>query len=333
MSLKLKIDSGAVAVPVNALLHICDNVQNANIKFLCLLLSHGGAYRPFSDVKAELIASGIVSEKDSEIACAYLQGAGILTEGTEENTSAPVSAPKARQKALVPTEKNEALMTGNDSDSLTSDSIKEWMEGDKGRREFVKACEDVYGNVFNKTELMTVITYSSEYRLRDECILAILGYSRENGYGITYTKKIFNRMVDNNINTLDSVNAELAFLSEHSSYVTTVKNIFGFSRALTTGEKPKVERWHKEYKFSREMIQLAFDKAAASASDKATIAYCDKILTGWHKEGLLTADAVQSKLNADRQKNSGSKIEQTYSLNDFFNAAVARSYSDDKKQD
>jgi len=326
MSLKLKLESGAVAVPVGALSHICDNAPDANIKYLCLLLMHGASFRPAEDINPELIAAGLITEKEAEIATAYLKGAGLLAPTGANNFDKKAMIAKAQNP--IPTSKSSKLVTGEDSDSMTSDSIKEWMESDKGRREFVKACEDVYGNVFNKTELMTVITYSREYRLRDECILAILGYSKENGYGMAYTKKIFNRMVDNNINTLDSVNAELAFLSEHSSYVTVVKQIFGLSRALTTSEKPKVEKWHKEYKFSRELIQLAFDRAATK--EKASIAYCDKILIGWREEGLLTADDVKNKLNSGKSGIS-SKIEQTYSLNEFFNAAVKRSYIEEKK--
>ena len=327
MSIKLKLTDGAVAVPINALEHICNSSQNASIKYLCLLLINGGSFRPISDINEEMKASGVITEKEIEIASAYLQGAGILVDDGAEPIKAAISAKPQR---TLPPEKNIDLTTGSESDSLTSDSIKEWMESDKSRREFVKACEDVYGNVFNKTELMTVITYSREYRLKDECILAILGYSRENGYGIAYTKRIFNRMIDNGINTLDSVNAELAFLSEHSSYVTVVKQIFGLSRALTTSEKPKVEKWHKEYKFSRELIQLAFDRAAAK--EKASIAYCDKILIGWRDEGLLTADDVRNKLNSGRSGIS-TKIEQTYSLNEFFSAAVNRSYIDEKKDE
>lgn len=328
MQYKLKFDSGAVAVPTAALLHIAQSAQSANIKFLCLLLSRGAGCRSVHEISEELIAEGKISRNDAEIASAYLLGAGILEDG-ELIVQGGISTQRYK-KAPVIADKNEALVTGSGSDSITSDSIKEWMESDQSRQEFVKACEDVYGNVFNKTELMTVITYSREYRLRDECILAILGYCRENGYGIGYTKKIFNRMVDNNINTLDSVNAELAFLSEHSSFVTMVKQIFGITRALTTSEKPKVERWHKEYKFTSEMIQLAFDRAAAK--EKASIAYCDKILIGWREEGLLTADDIKNKLTQSKAAKQASKIEATFSVNEFFNAAVERSYVDDNKQ-
>lgn len=324
MSLKINFESGAAAIPIDALSRICDDSESTNVKYLCLLIMHGGSYRPIDEINAELVSLGLINESEIQIASAFLQGAGLLITG---NSSAQKKAPSP--KKAVRAARKDVPESGDEADEVTSDSIKEWMEQSNGRREFVKACEDVYGNVFNKTELTTVLTYSQEYRLRDECILAILGYSRENGFGIAYTKKIFNRMVDNGLNTLDSVNAELAFLSEHSSYVTVVKQIFGLSRALTTGEKPKVERWHKEYKFPRELIQLAFDRAAAK--EKASIAYCDKILIGWHEEGLHTADAVKNKLKSDKSKIS-SKIEATYSVSDFFNAAVERSYSDDKKE-
>lgn len=325
MATKFDFGEGAVAVPLSALKHICETTDSTSIRALCLLLSHGGSHRPPEQVGEELVSLGLITEPELKIAMAYLSGAKILTSDSKPSARAEKKAAKP-----VSPSKNASLATGSEADSLTSDSIKEWMESNNTRREFVKACEDIYGNVFNKTELMTVITYSREYHLRDECILAILGYSRENGYGIAYTKKIFNRMVDNNINTLDTVNAELAFLSEHSAYVTTVKNIFGLTRALTTYEKPKVEKWHKEYKFPRELVQLAFDKAAHK--EKASIAYCDRILIGWYEEGLRTADDVKKKFNTDKPKAS-TKTESTYSLDDFFNAAVERSYKNDKKND
>ncbi len=315
---KLKYNGAAVSIPVDLLKHLAEASNNQSIKNICTMLEYGLSYKPFEDVAYELIQDQIMTKEETDVVKAYMCGAGMLE----------IDNKTRKRSSHIPAKKAPVLQTGKETEALTSTDIKDWIDNTAHMSEFIKACEDVYGSPFNRTELQTILTYSHEYRMKDECILSILGYSKEKDHTIAYTKEIFNRMIDNGLTSLAEVNAELAFLGSHSSYVSVVKQIFGITRALTSAEKPKIERWNKEYKFNRELIQLAFDKAAAK--EKASIAYCDKMLTGWYAEGLKDADAVKAKYahKGNIKKEDGS----TFNVDDFFEAAIKRSYAEFKNE-
>lgn len=318
MSYKLNFDSGAAVIPISALRKLSDGTTAENIRALCLLAEYGLASRPFDTVVAEISAAGLMSEEKLRLSAAYWHGAGVLTSnGTviAQNQKAPAAL-------------SEKLQTGAEAEAVTSEKIRDWMDNNIQVQNFIKTCEDIYGDLFNQTELTVILTFSREYRMKDECIFMILGYCKDNSYGIGYAKKLFARMVDNGIDNIEDVRKELEFLQSHTAYSTSIKRIFGIDRALTSYEKPIVEKWQKEYSFTPEIIQLAFDRAAASG--KAKISYCNKMMIAWREEGLMTADEIRAAIDKRREDHkkteASNKKNSSFSTDDFFAAAISRSY-------
>ena len=323
MSYKLNLDSGAAVIPLSALNKIPECTSRDDLTALCLLIAHGLASREFDSVVAEISAKGLMSEEKLRLAAAYWHGSGVLSQGGISAVSTP-----------APASRNEKLVTGAEAETVTADKICRWMDNDAKVRSFIKTCEDIYGSVFNPTELTVILTFSKEYRLPDECIFMVLGYCHDNGYSIIYAKKLLARLSDNGINTVEGTRAELEFISSHNAYSTEVKNIFGINRAFTTNEAKIVEKWQKEYAFTPEVIRLAFDRGAALG--KGAIGYCNKILIGWREEKLVSAAEIRAYLDKkkeDYQKKSSAvkpEANSSFSTDDFFAAAVNRSYKKKK---
>ena len=319
MSYKLNLEGGAAVIPLSALARLPDCTSRDDVTALCLLIAHGLSSRDFDTVVAEISGMGLMSEEKLRLAAAYWHGSGVLTQNGEATGTRP-----------IPASRNEKLITGADAETVTADKICQWMDNDARVRSFIKTCEDIFGAVFNPTELTVILTFSKEYRLPDECIFMVLGYCHDNGYSIIYAKKLFTRLVDNGITTIDGTRAELEFIASHNTYSTEVKTIFGINRAFTANETKIVEKWQKEYAFTPEVIRLAFDKGAAL--EKATIGYCNKILINWREEKLVSADEIRAYLDKkkeDYQKKSTSvkpTENSSFSTDDFFAAAVKRSY-------
>jgi DnaD/phage-associated family protein len=319
MSYKLNLEGGAAVIPLSALNKLSECVGSDECKALCLMIAHGLASRDFDTVVAEISGAGLMSEEKLRLAAAYWHGSGVLSQGGASARPSP-----------VPAARNEKLITGADAETVTADKICNWIDNDARLRSFVKTCEDIFGAVFNPTELTVILTFSKEYRLPDECIFMVLGYCHDNGYSIIYAKKLFTRLVDNGITTVEGTHAELEFIASHNTYSTEVKTIFGINRAFTSNEAKIVEKWQKEYAFTPEVIRLAFDRAAAL--EKATIGYCNKILIGWREEKLVSADEIRAYLEKKKenyQKKAASTKpteNSSFSTDDFFAAAVNRSY-------
>ncbi len=315
MSYKLNFDSGAAVIPVSALEKL-STASEKDIKALSLLIKYGISQREFDAVAEDIIRAEHLDMQSLLMSCAFWNGAGVLVpEGEKARTVTAKEAPAAT---------NKKLETGSGAETVSSKQLIEWMDKSKKTQAFVKACEDIYGDIFNQTELSIVLTFYKEYKMKDECILMILGYCRENGYTMAYAKRIFMRMVDNGINSPADVKREIEFMQKNNSYEAMVKRIFGIDRALASREKPIIEKWHREFSFTEEEVTLAFDRAAAV--NKATLAYCNKILTSWREDGLKNAEDIKSYLASKKDSSKSGGKNSSFATDDFFAAAVSRSY-------
>lgn len=312
MGYRLNFEAGAVSIPLSALKRIGDGASKQNVRILCALIERGLDTRSYAEVSDEVCRALGIAQTDMAIAEAFWCGAGVLCESDGE-----IAAPTVKLK-LEPT-----MKTGSGIENATASNIRKWMEKDQAVSEFVKTCEDIFEKLFNQTELKIILTFSQEYRLPDGVIFAILGYCHDNGYTISYAKSIFARFVDNGIVTIDAANAELEYLKGANSYENNVKKIFGINRALSSKEKKIVEDWNRTYHFTSELIQEAFDKAVASGNDKGKIGYCDKILADWYIKGYKSAEDVREK---EKSGKKGNVLDSSFSTQDFFEAAIARSY-------
>ena len=232
----------------------------------------------------------------------------------------------------IPARKNERIATGAEAETLTSEKICRWMDSDERLGIFVKSCEDIYGAILNPTEITVILTFLKEYHLSDESIFMVLGYCHDNGYSITYAKMIFTRLVDNEITTVEGTRAELAFIASHNAYSTEVKAIFGISRAFTKAEEKTVEKWQKQYAFTPEVIRMAFEHSVGSGKATVNIKYCDKVLIDWREKNLVSAEEIRAFLDKKKEDYKklakGTKPEEnsSFSTDDFFDAAIKRSY-------
>ena len=81
------------------------------------------------------------------------------------------------------------------------------------------------------------------------------------------------------------------------------------------------------YGFDFDVITKAYE-ITVNATGKASIPYANAILEKWYSEGLKTVEQVEAYLSkaAEEKESAG----QSFELDEFFNAAISRSYSDKK---
>ena len=88
--------------------------------------------------------------------------------------------------------------------------------------------------------------------------------------------------------------------------------------------------------FDIDIIKLAYN-VTVDAKGSPSIAYVNSVLANWNRDGLRTADAIekaQEEFKAAKNKTgkkSGDSESGSFDTDDFFNAALRRSFGEDFK--
>ena len=108
-----------------------------------------------------------------------------------------------------------------------------------------------------------------------------------------------------------------------------IKAVFGLgSRKLTTKEKKQVDNWISNFKFGLDVIERAYD-ITVNATSKPSVHYANAILEKWYAEGARNLSDVEALL-ASREQDRAEDGASSFDVDDFFDAALKRSYADKK---
>jgi DnaD/phage-associated family protein len=121
-----------------------------------------------------------------------------------------------------------------------------------------------------------------------------------------YVEKTALAIYDDGIETYEALEEYFEKKKKAKSEEGIVRNIIGIGeRNFTTAEKVHIAKWFDEYKSSKELITLAFEKTVASIS-KPSVPYMSKLLQRWSESGYKTAADVE---NGKAQGKSGKNID------------------------
>jgi DnaD/phage-associated family protein len=106
-----------------------------------------------------------------------------------------------------------------------------------------------------------------------------------------------------------------------------IRKMFGMgSRSLTSKEKRLILSWTEKMGFDIEMIRLAYE-ITIEAVKEPSVSYANAILEKWYANKIDTPE----KVDEERQKRAASKAAEpskSYDVEDFFDAALRRTFSD-----
>ena len=87
-----------------------------------------------------------------------------------------------------------------------------------------------------------------------------------------------------------------------------------------------LDAW-SSYGYGEDIIRRAYE-ITVGAINEPSLPYANSILERWHSDGLDTAAQIDAKLDAEREKKGQTPREGSFDTDDFFEAALRRSYSD-----
>ncbi len=251
---------------------------------------------------AEAVKDLKITEDAFHSAVAFWRGAGVCFA--------------AEEKAEVPPEERDVLY-----DTVT---VARSLEHDEGFKAACQALQSIYGKMFTRFDYDSLLYLYDHCGLTADYLCLLANYCVEKGKkALKYFTKAAQGLVSDGVDTYEKLEKHLEKRARATDRVYKLRKLCGMGdRAFTAREDEYVNDWFAEKDLSFELVKHAYD-TTVNAIGEVKLSYMNKILARWHKDGLLTVDAVKQ---AEQQPKAQPAQKSGTSFDDdaFFAAAVAR---------
>jgi len=152
------------------------------------------------------------------------------------------------------------------------------------------------------------VVHILEYiRLPADVVIMAIDYCINSGkFSARYLEKLCASWADSGITTHERAEQYLRQLEEAVQQENAVKKLFGIeNRSLIDSERKLIARWYQEYRFTPEIIKLAYERTI-TAINKLSFPYINAILESWHKKGYTSPGAVMANEGIGKKPSSSS---------------------------
>ena len=259
----------------------------------------------------------------------FWRGAGVI--GGAKSTSQrikPEEVKNAEPKVEIPRAHRDGVVEKSGGIvSYRSAELATLFERRKVTTEFVDEAQRVWGKTFNAYDTGIVVGMVDQLGFDEEAVLAILAYvARIGKKGLRYCEKVAISLYDEGYTHVQDVMARIEVIERSKDTVSKIRQLFGIGdRSLSKTEKELFERWTQAYGYDIDVIKYAYD-IMIDRIQKPVPKYANSILERWYAEGLKTLDEITA--YERRAKESKAEDQKSYDVDDFFNAAIKRSFEE-----
>lgn len=280
------------------------------------------------EASAALAESIGMEQTELDAALGFWRGAGMI--GPASKRSAPKKEKKA-PPAPPAAHRNGALETTGGTTPYETAELARLLEQREVTAQFIDEAQRVAGKTFNAYDTGILVGLVHQFGFEEEAVLAILAYVRSLGKkGIRYVEKVAIGFYDEGLTAYGEVQDRITRMERSGEILGKIKALFGFgSRELSTTEKKLFLSWVEKFGYDLDVIRYAYEITVDRTHEPAP-KYTNGILEKWYAEKLRTVEEIKSFEEAKRSSKAGSgdKLEKSYDLDDFFEAALKRSYDE-----
>lgn len=343
---KLKIDllygTDVLTLPASALerLNVAGEVELKVLLSLC-----DAENRASFDTEAVADRLGLTPEAVTG-AIQFWRGAGVLKKTelksapaaaaasapTKSSETAKVSAAAEDESALPRTEMPKASVTIVRSDDgmphYTAEEIDRIFAENGELSGMIDECQNIFGKLFNPTEVNKVMALTEYFRLDCEYILLLCYYCKKIGKAsVPYLDKLARSLYQEGIDEVDALGDRLSELEAAADLGGYYRTLTGAGkRSFTDRESKFLSQWAK-WKIVPEVLKLAYE-VSVDATGAPSMPYINKVLSNWKEAGYTTAEQVKSALEEYKQKKetrAAGAPNNSFATDEFFEAALKRS--------
>jgi len=288
-------------------------------------------------------------------AVAYWMDCGVLAVAeddavpakTAQTAEAPVNPTPAASGTDSPAEKTGKEAAAEEKKpvrpSLPTYPTEEYsriLSETNGLRDTLDECARMAGKLFSEHETRQLIALYDSYALDCEYLLLLFMYCK-NTLGktaVSYVVRTGLGLYDDGIRSVEALEAHIAARERFREAEYQIRRLLGLGeRALTAKEKEYIEAWTTTYAMPMEVIVRAYEITVKNI-DTPRMSYINKILAGWHENGIRTVAAVdaaeaefekkKSAGNPPKEPSAPSQQPASYDLDTFVALAMNRSFED-----
>ncbi len=258
----------------------------------------------------------------------YWHSCGVLTDGKEISGESAASKP-VKKKPVTPEKKS--LQRADELPVYNTEELSDMMEKRESLRILLDACQNIFGKMFNPHEINILFGMVDYLKLDEEYILILLAHcKRLEIKSFRQVERYAISLMDKGITTADALEACVQEMEAAHQLEGVIRQMFGLkSRALTAKEKNFIEKW-TSYGYGEEIIRRAYE-ITVNSTGNASIPYANSILERWHSLGLKTASEIDRQLAEEKTEKEGkTTLGSSFQINDFFEAALRKSFQSDE---
>ena len=223
-------------------------------------------------------------------------------------------------------QKNNKVVIHTSLPHYSSSEAAKVIEKTKGCSELLDSCQQILGKMFNSAETEIIIGLIDHLSLPHDYILLLCQHAANiEKKSVRYIEKMAIDFFDKDILTYSALESELQQIEERNSFEKFVRKMFGMgSRYLIKKERDMITAWQEKFKFSREIITRAYE-ITVTKTKEPSINYTNAILEKWYAAGFKTIADIEA---AEEKWANSKKQSSSFSVDDFYEAALMRSYND-----
>lgn len=321
------IKIGAAALPEN-IAGILGNADENDLKILIALMMAASADGELPDESVVSEALGI-ERADVSASIKFWRGAGII-EGASAQKKKESAESVKKQTVIIESAHRGGVVESADDANYRSAELADLFERRTVTAEFIDEAQRVFGKTFNSYDTGIVVGLIDRLGFEEEAVLAILAYVMRKGKkGVRYAEKVAIALYDEGYTRTREVVDRIEAIERAAEEVGKIKKLFGVGdRELSRSEKTLFEKWTQKFGYDIEIIRIAYD-ITVDAIQKPVPKYAGTILEKWYSEGLRTLADVESYEKSKKEAKGGTDDSaKSYDLDDFFEAALQRSFED-----
>lgn len=333
MSINMFYGNGVLCLPEAVLEYLADAGGDHLKVLLCLAADRCAA--------PEVIAAKLdITPKKVAKAIEYWREAGVLKREMSEDasqacaSSVPV-APKKGQTPGVRVEDSAAAIPAKTSSAprYSTEELTALLESRGELTALLDECAGVFGKVFSMHEIGILLGILDYLGVDGEYLLLLLAHCAKLGKkSVRYVEKMALELYDEGITDPKMLQECIKQKEQMAEVEGKIRSLFGInSRALTAKEKKLIGTWLFTYHYDLPIITRAYEMTV-DATGNASMPYAGAILDRWAAADLHTLSDIE-KADAERaaQGKSTGKPGNSFDTDDFFGAALQRSFGEDFK--
>ena len=146
---------------------------------------------------------------------------------------------------------------------------------------------------------------------------------------LRYVENMAFSFYDEGVTDLPTLQEKIRRIEQTAEVEGRLRRMFGMGeRALTPAEKKKFSTWLYDYQYGLDIITRAFE-VTVDTKGSPNLKYMDAVLANWNRDGLRTLADIEASEARFRASKSSGDTQSSFNTDDFFAAAVRRSFGDD----